>query len=274
MGGRRGAALDKTLFFAGIAAESAVLVLLLARRVYTSLPVFSCYIAWSIVQDIGVFTLMRRMPASEGRIYLVTALVDAIFMFCILIEVLLSVLKPIRASLPRWLPIAVAALVACLCLVAWLFAKSSANSGNPLGQFLDRMIMTTAIARVLFFVVLAALSQFLSLGWRDRELQIATGFGVYSFASLLVALINQNPSLSSAIVQFLPNSHVVEGIAGVSYVLSLLYWAFCFAQAEAKRREFTPQMQHFLLAVAGSARSTRMAMTDSSESKPARRKDR
>ncbi len=217
---------------------------------------------------------MQRWPENAGRIYLVTALVDAIFMFCILIEILLSVLKPIRSSLPRWLPIAVAALVACLCFVAWLFAKSSGNSGNPLGQFLDRMIMTTAIARVLFFIVLAGLSQFLSLGWRDRELQIATGFGVYSFASLLVALINQSPALSSAALRFLPNSHVLEGIAGLSYVLSLLYWVFSFTQAETKRREFTPQMQNLLLAVAGNARAARMAMTDSSESKTGRRDGR
>ncbi len=256
--------MDKTLFFAGITAEAAVLVLLLIRRVYTSLPIFSCYIAWSIVNDIGVFTLMRRLPGEANRIYLVTALVDAIFMFCILIEILLSVLKPIRSSLPRRLPIAVVALAAGLCLIAWLFASSSSGtSPEPFGRFLDRMQLTTSIARVLFFIVLAALSQFLSLGWRDRELQIATGFGVYSFASLLVALVHQNPALSTS--PYLPSPHALEGIAGLSYVLSLLYWAFCFAQAEAKRREFTPQMQNLLLAVAGNARAARMSLTEESK---------
>jgi hypothetical protein len=206
---------------------------------------------------------MRRLPGNEGRIYLVSAIVDAIFMFCILIEILLSVLKPIRTSLPRWFPIAVAALVACLCLVAWLFAKSSGSSGAPLDQFLDRMQLTTAITRVLFFIALAAVSQFLSLGWRDRELQIATGFGVYSFASLLVALVYHNPALSTS--PYLPSPHVLEGIAGLSYVLSLLYWAFSFAQAETKRREFTPQMQNLLLAVVGNARATRISLTEDSK---------
>jgi hypothetical protein len=257
--------LDKTLFFAGITAEAAVLVLLLIRRVYSSLPIFSCYIAWSIINDIGVFAMMRRLPGDADRIYLVTALVDATFMFCILIEILLSVLKPIRSSLPRRLPIAVTALAACLCLVAWLFASSSGSSAEPLGRFLDRMQLTTSIARVLFFIVLAALSQVLSLGWRDRELQIATGFGVYSFASLLVALIRDNPALSSATAPFVPNFHVLEGIAGLSYVLSLLYWAFSFSQAETKRREFTPQMQNLLLAVVGNARATRISLTEDSK---------
>ena len=48
-----------------------------------------------------------------------------------------------------------------------------------------------------------------------------------------------------------------------SYVCSLLYWAYCFAQQEAARREFTPQMQNFLLAVAGTARSSRVSLSRS-----------
>jgi hypothetical protein len=48
-----------------------------------------------------------------------------------------------------------------------------------------------------------------------------------------------------------------------SYLGSLLYWVVSFAQQDAKRREFTPQMERMLLAVAGVARTTRMAITES-----------
>jgi len=48
-----------------------------------------------------------------------------------------------------------------------------------------------------------------------------------------------------------------------SYSCCLLYWAYSFARKEAERREFTPQMQNFLLAMAGTARTTRMALADS-----------
>jgi hypothetical protein len=41
---------------------------------------------------------------------------------------------------------------------------------------------------------------------------------------------------------------------------SLLYWIFSFAQAEAKRREFTPQMHQMLLSLAASARISRHAL--------------
>jgi hypothetical protein len=38
----------------------------------------------------------------------------------------------------------------------------------------------------------------------------------------------------------------------------------CFAQKVPERREFTPQMQNFLLAVAGNARTARIALANSS----------
>ena len=56
-----------------------------------------------------------------------------------------------------------------------------------------------------------------------------------------------------------------------SYVCSLLYWVFAFATKEAERREFTPQMQGFLLAVAGTARTTRIALADSADAKSRKR---
>lgn len=49
-----------------------------------------------------------------------------------------------------------------------------------------------------------------------------------------------------------------------SYICALIYWVYCFAQKEAERREFTPQMQNMLLAVAGVARAERSALANTS----------
>jgi hypothetical protein len=263
--------LDTALFLVGLISEAAILGLLLFRRIYRLLPVFSLYLAWSVINDVGAFTLIRHFPNSDLQIYLVSAAVDAILMFCILIEISMSVLRPIRNSLGRWTGLKVAFLVLCLCGVVWFFTKPSAYVDIPLKQLIVHMQLTTAIVRVLFFVALAALSQVLSLGWRDRELQVATGFGIYSFASLVVELVHQNPALwsSATMAQF----HLLEQIASASYVFSMLYWIVSFAQAEAERREFTPQMHNFLLALAGNAQSTRMALsnTDPKQERPVRR---
>jgi hypothetical protein len=55
--------------------------------------------------------------------------------------------------------------------------------------------------------------------------------------------------------------HLNQFVAA-GYLLSLAYWAFSFATKEAERREFTPQMQGFLLAMAGTARTTRIALVE------------
>jgi hypothetical protein len=52
-----------------------------------------------------------------------------------------------------------------------------------------------------------------------------------------------------------------------SYLCSLLYWAFSFAQKEPERQTFSPQMQSLLLALAGSARATRVALESSTGTK-------
>ncbi len=123
-----------------------------------------------------------------------------------------------------------------------------------------------SILRVLLFLVLAGCSQLLSIGWRDRELQVATGLGIYSLVSLAAALMHTHQSMES-------HFYLLDRIVLASYLLSLLYWVFSFAQKEAKRREFTPQMRDLLLAMAGTAKATRIALADSAAAKMRNPKD-
>jgi hypothetical protein len=118
----------------------------------------------------------------------------------------------------------------------------------------------------LFFLLLAGCSQLLSIGWRDRELQIATGLGFYSLVSLAVWMNHASQTYG-------PQYHLLDQVVAVSYVCSLVYWVVCFATKEAARREFTPQMQSLLLAMAGTARTTRVALTDSAADKNRTRRD-
>jgi hypothetical protein len=116
---------------------------------------------------------------------------------------------------------------------------------------------TTSILRILLFLGMAGCSQLLSIGWRDRELQVATGLGVYSLVSVGVTMIQTHQSTGAHGSQY---AHLNQFVVG-SFLCSLLYWVFSFAQKEAERREFTPQMQNLLLAVAGVARAERTALT-------------
>lgn len=248
---------DSLLWMAGAAAEALVLFMLLRRRVFATLPVFCSYIAWSLTSDLGQYAAVNYYPTAYFRLYFVSLAIDSLFLFGVLIELSRSVLRPMSKFLPRWTPIAVGVLITFICAAIWPLANSPEFSKfTPLSRVFVHLQQTFSILRILFFLVLAGCSQLFSIGWRDRELQIATGLGFFSMVSLSVAVLHTHMVRS-------PQYHLLDQIVAASYFCSLLYWAYCFAQQQAERREFTPQMQNFLLAMAGTTRSTRIALTES-----------
>lgn len=258
--------LDTTLWIVIILTEAAVVALLLYRRVWKMLPVFCAYSAWALLSDVGAYTIHHFAPGSYWTAYLIQLAVDSALEFGVLIELSWSVLRPLRPSLSRSAPVVVGALVLAVGAAIWPFVSVPGLAGAvPRVRLLVELQQTTSILRVLFFLVLAGFSQLLSIGWRDRELQIATGLGFFSVVSLAVQMALTH-------LAFGPQSNRFNRFVVASYLCSLLYWVFSFAQKEAERREFTPQMQTFLLGVAGVAHANRVALSDSSVSEAQRRR--
>ncbi len=108
--------------------------------------------------------------------------------------------------------------------------------------------------KILFFLVLAGCSQLLSINWRDRELQIATGLGLYSLVSLIAAILQARQPAG-------PVYSLLSQIVVATMVFDYFYWIYSFVHEVAPRREFTPQMQEFLLTVTDAARSMRASLT-------------
>jgi Flp pilus assembly protein TadB len=54
----------------------------------------------------------------------------------------------------------------------------------------------------------------------------------------------------------------LDVVGTVSYLGTLFYWIFSFATKEQERKEFSPQMQQFLLLMGGGARAGRIALSD------------
>lgn len=251
--------LDTLLWLTGDAATVAVVVLLVRGRVFSSLPAFSFYIIWSLLSDVGQFTVAAHVsPSNYYNIYVICLIIDSCFQFGVLVELSWSVLRPLRAALPGWTLPALATLIALAGAAVWPFVSSPGMTNfSPAGRIQFEVQETFSVLRILFFLLLAGASQLLSIGWKDRELQIATGFGFYSLVSLAVWMQHRVG----------PQYHFLDQIVAVSYVCSLAYWVFAFSQKEAKRQNFTPQMQDLLLAMAGTARATRLAMANSASTK-------
>ena len=217
-----------------------------------------------MIGSLGAYAVYHGYPSSYVTAYIIEMIVDSVLLFGVLVELAWSILRPVRASLPRSTLVVIGVLIFGLGAAIWPFVNFQTTLNLTWGMSnLTRMQQTFSVLRVLVFLVLAGSSQLLSIGWRDRELQIATGLGFTSLVSLGMTILRTHQSTYSQYRDW--NQLVVA-----SYLCSLVYWLYSFAQAEEKRREFSPQMQSMLLAVAGAARSTRMGLADVAPSKPRR----
>lgn len=253
--------LNNTIWFTGMVTEAVVVALLIYRGIWRQLPLFCIYCIWDLSIDLAGLTSARLFPSYYNWTnFLIQATVDSALQFCILVELAWSVLRPIREFLPRFSLLAIGSVILLVGSAIWPFTTLPNIEQLRVAQrLLIHLQQTVAILRILFFIVLAASSQVLSIGWRDRELQVATGLGIYSLISLGVTILQAHTPMGERY------RHLYE-IAILGFVGSLLYWVLSFAQKQAQRREFTPHMQSLLLSVAGVARAERVALTQSSSS--------
>ena len=248
--------LDLSLWFAILGMEVVLVGLLIRGRVYKLLPIFCLYMVWTIASDLGMMIVQRLLGNNSIQILEWEILLDSALQCAVLMELAWSVLRPIRSSLPRWTIFAIIILILAVVAIVWpLSGFTQMHNITWDVNLIRRLEQTISIVRILFFVVLAAASQLLSLSWRDRELQIATGLGFYSLISLAAGLLHtQMPTVA--------HYHPIDQIMISSYLFSLVYWAVSFAQKEAPRQEFSPEMRSFLLKVSGAAHADRIALQD------------
>lgn len=254
--------LDNALWLLGILTEVAVVGLLIYRRVWQFLPFFFLYCLYDLTSNLVALPVLTFWHSRYPVFYLVQIVLDSILVFGVLVELAWSILRPVRSSLPRWTVFALAGLILIAALAVWPFSALTAYIGlTPQLQIIMHVQQTATILRILFFVLLAAGGQLLSIGWKDRELQVATGLGFYSLVSLGAAMLQTH---QTSAVEYAHWNRLVLA----SYLCSLVYWSFCFAQKEAERREFTPQMRSLLLSMAGVARSNRITLNEAGKPSP------
>ena len=104
---------------------------------------------------------------------------------------------------------------------------------------------------MLIFVATAAFAQLLGIGWKNKVLQLATALSFYSAVDLIVSLVERYSG------EFQGPGCVFVSVAS-TLEIGFLVWAF--TTKEVRRREFSPQMEQFLVTLAGRARHARTAL--------------
>ncbi len=248
--------LDTILWLTGFFAEAGVVLLCIRGGLFSRRPIFSSYIAWSMVIDLFLYCLNVYHPSSYYRAYISQLVVDAAFQYAVLVELGWSVLQPIRSSLPKQSIFILALLITIGGAVIWpMAAWTLPQNLGASARFYLHLQQTIAALRVTIFLGLAAFSQMLSIGWRNRELQIATGLGFYSMVSLSVSVIHAHQAVGA-------QYYMLDQLMTASYDCTLMYWIFSFSKAEVERQDFSPGMQRALLAMAGATQSARISVSE------------
>jgi hypothetical protein len=265
--------LDPMLISASAVGEFVAIIFMVRAKVWRILPVFGAYVVWALLSDLIWLLLQSSIiskpfsSSTSNWIFLAETVIDSILQFTVLVELTWSVLRPVRASLPRGTQFILALLIAFAGLLIWPLVI---HTVPPLRLKQDLLIFhvqeTFAILRICCFLVMAGFSQLLSIGWKDRELQVATGLGFYSIVSLLVMLLHAHQGAGNDAY------HRLDEAVSVSYLGTLTYWVFSFVTKEQERKEFSPQMQNLLLQLGGGARTGRIALIDLPSERP-RKKD-
>jgi hypothetical protein len=247
---------DSVLTLLSALGEAVVCVLMLRNNIWRKLPFFLLYVAWACISDMAALCMQHF--ANEHiyfRFYLAETVIDSILQFAVLVELGWSVLRPLRSSLPRGAIFVLGIVIGLAGLAIWPFAGKTVPAGYVgLSQTLFHLQQTVAILRIVVFLVMAGFSQVLSIGWRDRELQVATGLGLYSIVSLLVSVVHSHQTGAA------DDFHWLDQAVSVSYLCTLAYWVSSFVTKEQDRRDFSPQMQQLLLQLGGGARAGRIAL--------------
>lgn len=245
----------------GMVAEAALILLLIRVRVFRSLPAFFVFLCWSLISDVTM-TVFRSLPYETYlKIFEIQMVLDAAMIFAVLVELAWSVLRPLRDSLPKRSWIAIPFLIACAGALIWPVAGLTIPVHlSSEGQIFFRLQQTFAILRVIVFFAMAGFSQLIGIGWRSRELQVATGLGFYSILSLAVTVLHTHQIVGQ-------QYHWLDELGVAGYVVALGYWVYAFATKEAERQNFSPQMANFLLLMGGTAKASRVVLADFSVSK-------
>lgn len=261
--------IDAVMSVASAIGQVILLLILLRRRLYREFPVFTGYVAFTLLTPAFVFVTLHLMHANTAnlsgnpayfRVYLAVDAAETLLEFGVLIEIARNVFQPHRRSLPRSSLVIFGGLLVAGCIVTYILGGHGAPGVmlNRMGNFFDKAERYWAILRIVCFLITVAFAQLLSINWKNHVLQLATGLAFYGAVDLIVELAKARLSGGpSNVAAYHAQFRLLDQFRLVGYLSTLIYWSWSFARKEAKRKEFNPQMAGFLVSIAGAAKRSR-----------------
>ena len=207
--------IDLTLWLFAVLLEGAVLGIVIWRRIYRTLPVFSCFLVWCLLSDAGM-AAMDRLPNVYLTATLVNITVDALFQIAILIELGRAVVRHNRVDPPSRV---VLFLLTCLAaLIAVMLNRWKIPTEWPMLNLMYMVLLQfLATLRLVFLLTLVWWSSLLKLRWHQRDLRILTGLGLYILVTFMVVVLHAHNMDGM-------KYHWLDQLLVASYLWALCLW--------------------------------------------------
>ena len=255
------------ILFASIAGELVLVLTLILKRRYLAFPFF---LSWLVLVSLssGLLFWIAHRDASYNiyqRTYVMSSAADYMLQLGVLLEIGNSVLRTSQRSFSRKTLFILlgAAAIGIFGTAHWaLYGVSHDSSASAIGNRLISANFFFAYLRLGMFALIAAFSQMLGITWKNHVMRLAGGLAFYSAVSVVVQLTTAHLS------RFNPGAYradyyLLNHVENASFVAALAFWAWSFVQKDAPRKEFTPQMQHFLVSISETAKRNRLGLTRS-----------
>jgi hypothetical protein len=259
-------AVDEVFWFATFATEVVLITLLFRRREFRTFPFFLSSILLAALFDPPSFWIsLHGSPQDYQRAYIINSVLGYALQLGVLVEIAHRVLQPAQRTMPRFLRniLLSVLVVAFVGTVVWILSQNGRSEIFALTtEKLLQVSFVFSYLRLLVFALIAGFSQMLGITWRNHVIRLAAGLAFYS-AVAVVAQITISHLSHSNHEAYLENYRLLDRLQIVSYLMALAFWVWSFVQKDAPRREFTPQMERFLVTISETARRSRIGLARS-----------
>jgi hypothetical protein len=232
--------LAQMLWAAGFAELVALFIVLLVRRRWKVLPVFTGWIGFQVLREVLLYCVYRYgAPTAYAMTYWSAVVIDLGMQIAIVFELAARVLKPtgtwVRDARKMFL---------VLAAVGTLVAAAAAYGVNPvmpstLDDWIEKGLLFAAMLNAQLFLAMALASTRLGLAWRHHVMGIATGWTLWAVVGLFV---------EAASSYFGTSWHglVLDQLRIIAYQAATIYWAVNLWLPEPQSRTLSPGMQSYL----------------------------
>ncbi len=235
--------LDDILWAAGFLAYIGLFSVLLIQQRWKEFPVFTTLVGFDTALTVALFLFYAHgSRLIYARLYWSAAIVDFALQLALVSEIARILLRPtgtwVRDARNQFL-LWGGAGIACAALLAWAVSPPGLSS-KEVWQVRGSLFTSLVICELVLVMALSATR--LGLGWRSHVMALGQGLGVWAIVAVAV---DSAQSFLGAKQSFATLDHVRIGV----YCAVLGYWIVQFWRPEPVRREISPEMREYIVAL-------------------------